>query len=214
MEFVEGQVLTSVIPANVGLPFDLVVQYGIEIADAVSHAHKHDVIHRDLEKRQCDGQSRGSHKVAGFWPFKDTTPHRGSQFPSDADTKESSDTIVGTPPYWAPEILKHRPSDSRSDIWSFGVLLYEMSSGQMPFKGATMIELGSAILHGPPLPLPEQVPESLSKITYRCLRKQMGQRYQHAGEILAALEAIEQGSMRRFQRHAMVSAGPTLRSGP
>ena len=53
---------------------------------------------------------------------------------------------MGTPPYWAPEVLKHHPSDTRSDIWSFGVLLYEMASGQMPFKGATIIELGSAIL--------------------------------------------------------------------
>src|SRR5260370_42709422 len=71
-----------------------------------------------------------------------------SEVPSaleNADTKDISDAIVGTPPYWAPEVLKHYPSDTRSDIWSLGVLLYEMASGQMPFKGATIIELGSAI---------------------------------------------------------------------
>ena len=200
MEFVEGQVLTNAIPANVGLPFDLVVEYGIQIADAISHAHENDVIHRDLKSGNVMLNRDGQIKLLDFGLSK---IQRRSELPSslqNPDTKDSSDVIVGTPPYWAPEVLKHRPSDTRSDIWSFGVLLYEMASGQMPFKGATMIELGSAILQGSPLPLPGHVPEPLSRITYRCLRKEMGQRYQHVGEIKAALEAIEPNADHRSPR--------------
>ena len=90
----------------------------------------------------------------------------------------------------APELLRGEPADERSDIWSLGVLLYEMASGENPFRGATGFELSGAILHAPPAELPEHVPDALARIIHRCLEKNPRDRYQTAGDVRAALESV------------------------
>lgn len=191
MEFVEGQVLTKLISSHGRLPFEDIVDYGVKIAAAVSHAHERDVIHRDLKSANVMVTPEGRIKLLDFGLSK---IKRSTEVPSSFVTpglNSSSRSIVGTPHYWPPEVINLGPSDARNDIWSMGVLLYEMTSGSMPFEGQSLKELVEAILHGAPAPLSDQVPGQLAKIIHHCLHKQIGQRYQRASEIRAALEAIQ-----------------------
>ncbi len=190
MEFVEGQILAKLIPSRVGLPFHDVVEYGIQIAVAVSHAHDRQVIHRDIKSGNVMVTPDGRIKLLDFGLSES---HIRTEMPEFLETQAntaSSRSLVGTPPYWAPEILRGGQTDLRSDIWSLGVLLYEMASGRMPFEGRTIVELGAAILNEAPAPLPSRVPATLSRIIHRSLLKEMGERYQLASEMRSALEMI------------------------
>ena len=97
-------------------------------------------------------------------------------------------------PIWPLEQLRGEPADARSDIWGLGVVLYEMAAGARPFQGRTGFELSSAILTHTPPPLPGKIQPELRAVIDRCLAKEPGQRYQRAGEVRAALEAIQTGA--------------------
>jgi serine/threonine protein kinase len=105
-------------------------------------------------------------------------------------SQEAHAVLAGTLSYMAPEILGGKPADAANDIWSLGVLLYEISAGALPFRGATSFELTGAILRDPPKPLPSHVSPALRAIILRCLAKEPGQRYRRTGEVRAALEAV------------------------
>jgi len=113
------------------------------------------------------------------------------------DTLTAPGMVAGTPAYMAPEQLRGRPADARSDIWALGVMLYEMASGQRPFQGSTSFELSSAILSQPPPPLATgptgPLPSALGTVIGRCLEKDPDTRYQSSGEVRAALEAVQSG---------------------
>src|SRR6185295_13554399 len=98
-------------------------------------------------------------------------------------------TVVGTPSYIAPEILQGKEADARSDLWALGVVLYEMLSGRLPFRGSTMFEVSSGILREDPPPLPSTVPYRLRGIVERCLQKDPSERYQNAGDVRLALKS-------------------------
>ena len=188
MEDVAGRPLSQLIPQG-GLSYEDVVRYAIEVADALAHAHERGVVHRDLKSANVVVASDGRAKVLDFGIA------RRVQVPSGADTSsgrvDPQGAIPGTTAYIAPELLLGDPADPRSDIWSLGVLMFEMATGDMPFTGRNQFDLTSAIIRSTPAALPPHVPVSLRGIILRCLAKDPVLRYQRAGEVRAALEAIQ-----------------------
>jgi serine/threonine protein kinase/Tfp pilus assembly protein PilF len=186
MEFVEGRPLRDHIPPQ-GLPFDTLLRYGRQIASALAHAHDRGVVHRDLKSANIVITAEGDAKVLDFGLA------RRAEFDAQQVTQSrdplSRGEIAGTLPYMAPELLRGELAEPRSDIWAFGVLLYEMATGELPFTGNTGFELSSAILRERPAPLPSRVGPGLRAVLERALAKEKSQRYRTAGELRAALEA-------------------------
>jgi eukaryotic-like serine/threonine-protein kinase len=193
MEFVKGRSLTEQIPEN-GLPADTVIRHGEQIADAMAHAHERGVIHRDLKSPNVIITSAGRVKVLDFGLAKHITPDEISLKTQSLSTLTSEGAIVGTMHYMAPELFRGESADARSDIWALGVILYEMVNGKRPFRGKTSYELSSVILHEDPPRLADNVPLGLRAVTEHCLAKDPQQRYQHASEVRAALEALRTNS--------------------
>ncbi len=189
MEFVEGRALSMEIP-SVGLSLNQVERYGMQLADALAHAHSRGVIHRDLKASNVMITPSGLLKVLDFGISQRFEPGRTGDGTTVIDQSwESQHTFTGTLPYIAPEILKGQEADVRSDIWSLGVLLYEMAAGQRPFRGATAFELSAAILRERAPEISPAFPPVLNGVIEKALDKDPGQRYQSAGEVKAALEA-------------------------
>jgi Tol biopolymer transport system component len=188
MEFVEGQSLAQIVPPD-GLPAETVVRYGVQIAAALAHAHERGVIHRDLKTANVAINPGSGAKVLDFGLARRTG---GGVVDGATQSVERIEPgiLVGTMAYVAPELLLGQGADPRSDIWALGVVLYEMATGQLPFQGRGEYDLTAAILRSPPLPFPAHVPPILRAIVLRCLAKEPAQRYQRAGEVRAALEAI------------------------
>ena len=194
MELVEGQALSARL-AGGALPVEQVLRYGLQLADAVAHAHERGIIHRDLKSANVIITPEGRAKVLDFGLAKRLSGEEVAEATTQTmDSLTGPGAVVGTLAYMAPEQLRGQPADARSDVWALGVVLYEMAAGQRPFQGKTGFELSSAILSQPPPPLPPAVPSELWPVTERCLVKEPGQRYQRAGEVRAALEAVQSGA--------------------
>lgn len=195
MELVEGRTLSARL-AGGGLPLQEVLRYGLQLADALDHAHKRSVVHRDLKCANVMITVENRAKVLDFGLAK----RMASESLADATTRTQlteTGAVVGTLAYMAPEQLHAQPADARSDIWALGVMLYEMAAGKRPFGGQTGFELSSAILNQAPVPLPPgpggALPAGLEAVILRCLEKDPALRYQSSGEVRAALEAVQAG---------------------
>ena len=193
MQLVQGRPLDHVIDRT-GLPIDRITTIASAIAAALAAAHEKGIVHRDLKPANVMVNEDGRVKVLDFGLAKDV---RSAGLDDDATLASTSQTqagvVMGTPAYMSPEQTSGRALDHRSDIFSLGVLLHEMSTGQRPFGGATFVELASAILRDTP-PLVTDVrpdlPSGLGRIVRRCLEKDPAHRMQSAQDVSTELRAL------------------------
>jgi len=187
MELVDGRALSAV-HGDIPLPIDRVLRYGIDVADALDHAHAHGLVHRDLKRANVVISSDDRAIVLDFGLAK----HLPEQ-----DVSSSVESLtslghgpVGTLSHMAPEVLLGRRADARADVWALGILLYELASGELPFGGRAPLETVSAILTERAKPLPHQVPIALKLVIARCLEKDPARRYARAADVRDAVKAI------------------------
>jgi len=205
MELVEGKSLAAMAEVG-GLAPESVLRYGVQIASALARAHDRGIVHRDLKAANILITNEGLVKVLDFGLAKQAGSGIFEGPTRSFATMEDTSSVSGTLPYMAPEILSGNADDHRSDLWALGVVLYEAASGRLPFEGRTGFEISSAILREIPNPLGPPVPPGLWAVIQRCLAKEPIQRYQRAGEVQAALEAV--------QSAAIVSPDPAAESSP
>ena len=194
MELVEGRGLDGMIPDG-GLPLPQFLDIALALAEALSAAHEKGIVHRDLKPANVMVTKDGRVKVLDFGLAK--VAHPGGEAPAHSkmatEMRTSEGVVMGTMPYMSPEQAQGRPMDHGTDIFSLGIVLYEMASGRRPFQGHSSAELVSAILRDTPRPLSELragLPEGLDRLIGRCLVKDPGRRLLTAKEIRDELAAL------------------------
>ena len=205
MELVEGKSLHELC-GETGLPPESVLRYGVQVAAALARAHDRGIVHRDLKSTNILVTPEGLVKVLDFGLAKRVGSGVFDSPTMTFATIQGASSVSGTLPYMAPEILRGESPDHRADLWALGVVLYEAASGRLPFHGRTGFEISSAIMREVPASLGPPVSPGLWAIIQRCLTKEPAQRYQRAGEVQAALEAVQSG--------AIVAASPSTDASP
>src|SRR5580692_3899222 len=197
MEFVAGKTLDQLTPRN-GMRIGEMLGYSAQVADALARAHQAGIVHRDLKPSNVMVSSDGLVKVLDFGLAKLMQPAAGK----DEETKTMAaltgeGAILGTTYYMSPEQAEAKPVDGRSDIFSFGAMLYEMATGQRPFQGQSQAAVLAAILREEPKAIGDlrpDVPSELTRTITRCLRKDPARRFQHMDDLKVALEELKEDS--------------------
>jgi eukaryotic-like serine/threonine-protein kinase len=185
MQLVEGQPLDRVIPAG-GLQLPQIVEIASALGDALAAAHDKGIVHRDLKPVNVMLSKEGRVKVLDFGLAKDVSAPDAADATLTSDHQTQAGVVMGTPAYMSPEQTSGRPIDHRTDIFSLGVVLHEMSTGRRPFEGHSSAELISAILRDTPPPVTQSrpdLPSGLARIVRRCLEKDPQHRVQTARDV-------------------------------
>ena len=227
MELVEGNDLERLLP-EVGFPLTQIFDIAVPLTDALATAHERGIVHRDLKPANVMLTKEGRVKILDFGLAKlglESSLPLGDQdetaLAPGSSTLTGDGTILGTAPYMPPEQLEGLPVDHRADIFSVGVLLYELATGRRPFEGSSSIALASAILRDNPPPISEikrDLPRHFGRIVETCLEKDPERRYQTAKDLRNALQSLqretESGLSSSFQREDSTPPEPSRAASP
>ncbi|HEX7361546.1 MAG TPA: protein kinase [Bryobacteraceae bacterium] len=193
IELVRGKTLDQII-GNRGLAVNEAVKYAIPIADALARAHAAGILHRDLKPSNIMISGDGVPKILDFGLAQ------AAENPRDGDETRSltGEIVAGTPAYMSPEQAEGKKLDARSDIFSFGAVLYEMVTGRRAFRGDSTASTLAAVLHRDPDP-PANIPKELERIIQRCLRKDPNRRFHHMSDLKVELEEVLEDTVSGIQ---------------
>jgi len=224
MEYVDGTPLDRMIRKRALAPAEA-AKIGVQTADALAAAHSAGIVHRDLKPANIVVTAQGRAKVLDFGVAKLLSHEKlgEEETTKSVGLRTEEGTVVGTAAYMSPEQAQGKPLDGRSDIFSFGAVLYEMVTGRRAFSGDNTVSTLAAVLNHEPRPASEISPEvsrDLERIIARCLRKDPARRFQHMDDLRVALQEVKEESdsagasvvpatarrSRRFVQTAIVTA--------
>lgn len=217
-ELLEGETLRQKLAAGT-LSIRKTLDFALQVARGLAAAHEKGIVHRDLKPENLFVSKDGRVKILDFGIAKqaqteESSPGGDPGLAATASFATAEGIIIGTAAYMAPEQVRGRPADPRSDLFAFGALIYELLSGKVPFQGDTNSDIMVAILREDPPPLPESVPPALSRLVQHCLEKDPEDRFQSARDLAFSLEAMSFPTSASHALQEVPPAGRTFLRGP